>query len=108
VGIVLVAVIVVVGLVVAGLVVLLTGGGGGVPFPVGSRAFEAHLTLGPLRAAIESARNDLASAPAEKRDRLARELRFLEEQVVELEGVCARRDASPGKGYVGFTRLPAD
>ncbi len=85
-----------------------TGAGGG-SFAPGTRAFEAHLTLGPLGAAIDEARRELAASASrpEKRGRLERELRFLEDQKVELEAIVARGDTSPGKGYVGFTRLPA-
>ena len=91
------------------LLVALRRGGGAGAFAPGTRAFEAHLTLGPLAAAIDDARRELAASasPPEKRARLERELRFLEDQKVELEAIVARGDSSPGKGYVGFTRLPA-
>jgi hypothetical protein len=86
------------------------GGGSGLPpFPPGTRAFEAFLTLDPLVKTIASRKAQLAAATdAARKDRLTREIAFLEKQVPELQAIVAARDTSPGRGYIGFDNLPAD
>jgi hypothetical protein len=85
------------------------GGGMGAGLRVGTRAWEASMTLDPLTKCIASRRQELAQAtdPARK-DRLTRELAFLEKQVPELNAIVAANDGSPGRGYIGFDNLPSD
>ena len=104
----LIAVAVVVGLlVVVGLVVVL--GGGGPAFKPGTRAWEAQLTMDPLVKCIASRKLELASETNDrKKDRLTREIAFMERQIPELQAIIDAKDASPGKGYIGFENLPSD
>jgi hypothetical protein len=102
----------VVGLIVWGVRAMAGGGGGGglgAGLKPGSRAWEASLTLDPLGKCIASRRAELATAtdPARK-DRLQRELAFLEKQIPELQAIVAANDGSPGRGYIGFDSLPSD
>ncbi len=93
--------------VVVGAVVL--GGGGGPAFKPGTRAFEAYLTLDPLVKCIASRKQELAVETNErKKDRLSREIAFMERQIPELQAIVDARDASPGRGYIGFDNLPKD
>ena len=76
---------------------------------VGTRGWEAALTLDPLTRTIAARRIALASETDEKRkDRLMREIAFHERQIPELEALVAARDASAGLGYIGFKQLPPD
>jgi hypothetical protein len=86
------------------------GGGGGVGgMRPGTRGWEAHLTLDPLTKTIASRKAELRMVTEEKRrDRLNREIAFLEQQVPQLEALVAAKDASPGRGCIGFDNLPAD
>ena len=93
--------------VVVGLVVVL--GGGGPAFKPGTRAWEAQLTMDPLVKTIASRKQELATETDDrKKDRLQREITFLEMQIPELQTIIDARDASPGKGYIGFENLPSD
>ena len=84
------------------------GGGAGGMGP-GTRGWEAQLTLDPLQKTIASRKAELRMVTEEKRrDRLKREIAFLEAQVPQLEALVAAKDASPGKGFIGFDNLPAD
>jgi hypothetical protein len=78
-------------------------------FPMGSRAWEAELTMGPLLAAIEQRRRELETTtdPA-RRERLERQIKFLAAQVDELQAIIDAKDTSPGKGYIGFKAPPED
>jgi hypothetical protein len=92
--------------VIVGVVVL---GGAGPAFKPGTRAFEAHLTLDPLVKTIAARKQELATETNErKKDRLSREIAFLERQIPELQAIVAAKDASPGRGYIGFDNLPKD
>jgi hypothetical protein len=92
--------------VVVGVVVL---GGGGPAFKPGTRAFEAYLTLDPLVKTIAARKQEMATETNErKKDRLSREIAFLERQIPELQAIVASKDASPGRGYIGFDNLPKD
>jgi|GEM_PF-4842986 hypothetical protein len=86
------------------------GGGDGLPhFRPGTRAFEAALTLGPLKAAIEQRRLEHEhEADPVRKERLQRELLYLVEQVPRLQAIVDAKDESPGRGYIGFDNLPAD
>ena len=85
------------------------GGSGGFAFRPGTRAFEASLTMDPLVKTIASRKQELAGqADSRKKDRLMREIAFLEKQIPELQTIIDAKDLSPGKGYVGFENLPAD
>lgn len=76
---------------------------------VGTRGWEAALTLDPLTKTIAARKIALSTETDEKRrDRLTREIAFLEKQIPELEALVAARDASPGLGYIGFKQLPPD
>jgi hypothetical protein len=82
------------------------GGGGMGP---GTRGWEAQLTLDPLQKTIAARKAELRMVTDEKRrDRLSREIAFLEQQVPQLEALVAAKDTSPGRGYIGFDNLPAD
>jgi hypothetical protein len=90
-------------------VVVLAGGGGGPAFKPGTRAFEAYLTLDPLVKTIASRKQELANETNDrKKDRLSREIAFLEKQIPELQAIVDAKDASPGRGYIGFDNLPKD
>ena len=105
----LIVVAVVVGLlVVVGLIVVL-GGGTGPAFKPGTRAWEAQLTMDPLVKCIASRKQELACETNDrKKDRLTREIAFMERQIPELQAIIDSKDASPGKGYIGFENLPSD
>ena len=76
---------------------------------VGTRGWEAALTLDPLGKTIAARKQELASETDEqRRDRLTREIAFLEQQIPQLQALVAARDASPGLGYMGFKQLPPD
>jgi hypothetical protein len=78
-------------------------------FPMGSRAWEAELTMGPLLAAIEQRRRELASTTDPvRRERLERQIKFLAAQVDDLQAIIDAKDTSPGKGYIGFEAPPED
>jgi len=78
-------------------------------FPLGTRAFEAEMTLEPLKAAIAHREQERAATADEKRSaKLLREIAYLERQVVDLQRIVDARDLSPGKGYIGFQAPPAD
>lgn len=101
----------VVGMVVMGIIAAMRGGGGpgGGALRPGTRAWEASMTLDPLVKTIAGRRQELAvETDPKKKDRLARELAFLEQQIPVLEGIVAANDGSPGRGYIGFDNLPAD
>ena len=84
------------------------GGGAGAMGP-GTRGWEAQLTLDPLTKTIASRQAELRMVTdEERRDRLKREIAFLEQQVPQLEALVAAKDSSPGKGSIGFDNLPAD
>ncbi|MEP7124611.1 MAG: hypothetical protein ABJE95_27025 [Byssovorax sp.] len=84
-------------------------GGSGPAFKPGTRAFEAYLTLDPLVKTIASRKQELASETHEgKKDRLTREIAFLERQIPELQAIVDAKDSSPGRGYIGFDNLPKD
>jgi hypothetical protein len=68
----------------------------------GTRAWEAKMTAGLLENIIAQRRSEQAAAAGNQRDKLGREIAFLEEQLAENNRVWAAEDASPGKGYVGF------
>ena len=67
--------------------------------PPGTLGFEAALTIEPLRARLERAVSELEVEPSLER---AREVAFFAEQLDEIAAIADRRDASPGRGYVGF------
>ncbi|MFT3708753.1 MAG: hypothetical protein QM817_13970 [Archangium sp.] len=104
----------IVGVVVIAVLFFLLRGSGGAPTlgagqRVGTRGWEAALTLDPLHKTIALRRASLATATDEKaKDRLTREIAFLEAQIPELDALVAARDASPGLGYIGFKQLPPD
>lgn len=82
------------------LVLLLRGKKGGEPrLPPGTLGFEAELSLSPLRATLAAKLDELGPSPSP--DALA-EIAFHTAQIRELEAIVARRDTSPGRGYVGF------
>lgn len=84
-----------------------SGGSGGLR--PGTRGWEAQLTLDPLHKTIASRKAELRMVTDEqRRDRLSREIAFLEQQVPQLEALAAAKDASPGRGSIGFDNLPAD
>lgn len=96
---------------VIGLVVVFVMRGGkgaaGGGLSPGTRGWEAQLTLDPLHKTIAHRKGELAAATDEKqRDHLTREIAFLEKQVPELEALVAAKDASPGRGYIGFDAFP--
>lgn len=94
--------------IIVGLVVVL-GGGGGPAFKPGTRAWEAQLTMDPLVKTIASRKAEAAGEASDrKKDRLAREIAFLERQIPELQAIIDAKDASPGRGYIGFDSLPKD
>ncbi len=85
------------------------GAGAALPFRPGSRAFEAALSLASLETAIEERKQSHEREPDPKRkDRLARELVYLEMQVPRLQGIVDSGDGSAGHGFVGFDNLPDD
>jgi hypothetical protein len=89
--------------------VFLGKGGPGARFPVGSKAWEAELTLTALLPAIANRQSEHDRTTDEKRrKRLEFEIQFLSEQVGELNAVIAAGDTSPGKGYIGFTAPPPE
>jgi hypothetical protein len=107
----------IVGAVVGGIVALISvlmrsGGGSGAPgagLRPGTRAWEASMTLDVLAKAIDDRRAELhVEADPAKKDRLGRELAFLEKQVPELQALVAANDGTPGRGYIGFDNLPPD
>ncbi|MDP1823862.1 MAG: hypothetical protein Q8L48_11480 [Archangium sp.] len=96
---------------VIGLIVVfvMRGSRGGRGMGPGTRGWEAQLTLDPLRQTIAARKAELRMVTDEKRrDRLSREIAFLEQQVPALEALVAAKDTSPGRGYIGFDNLPAD
>jgi hypothetical protein len=104
----IVVVVVVVLAVIVGLVVVL-GGGGGPAFKPGTRAWEAQLTMDPLVKTIAARKAEAAGEASDrKKDRLSREIAFLERQIPELQAIIDAKDASPGRGYIGFDNLPKD
>lgn len=81
----------------------------GARFPVGSKAWEAELTMTALLPAIEQRVTEKnATANEQRRKRLDFEIQFLSKQVDELQAVIDRRDTSPGKGYIGFKAPPQE
>jgi hypothetical protein len=104
----IVIVVVVVLAVIVGLVVVV-GGGGGPAFKPGTRAWEAQLTMDPLVKTIAARNQELATESNDrKKDRLTREIAFLEKQIPELQAIVDSKDPSPGRGYIGFDNLPKD
>ncbi len=88
-------------LVVIGFLVL--KGGGGPALKPGSRAWEASLTMGPLLGTIEARKQEMEGERNQRKQiRLGKEIAFLEKQVPELQAIIDSKDASPGKGYIGF------
>lgn len=91
--------------------VVLVGGkpGPGARFPIGSKAWEAELTLTALLPTINNRQTELnQTTDPKRRSRLEFEVQFLSKQVDELNAVIAARDTSPGKGYIGFKAPPAE
>jgi hypothetical protein len=83
-----------------GLVVFLRRGTSKAPaFAPGTLGFEAQLTLPLLQDRLAEKLASLGPQPAQ--EALA-EVRFYTTQVEEVQGILARRDRSPGRGYVGF------
>lgn len=90
-------------------VVFLGRSGPGARFPMGSKAWEAELTLTALLPAISMRQEELGRATDPKRKkRLEFEIDFLTKQVGELNAVIAAGDTSPGKGYIGFEAPPEE
>jgi hypothetical protein len=83
------------------------GGGLGSRFPMGSRAWEAELTLDALLTSIKrrEEERDVETDEA-KRERMDRQIAFLRAQIAELQAIIDAKDTSPGKGYVGFKAPP--
>ena len=103
-----VGVVVLLGIIIVGLILVL-GGGGGPAFKPGTRAWEASLTMDPLVKTIASRKQELAGETNQRKQiRLTKEIAFLEKQIPELQAIIDARDASPGKGYIGFENLPQD
>jgi putative ABC transport system permease protein len=68
----------------------------------GTRAWEAKLTAELLDRVIAQRKVEQASiGDARKRERMDREIKFLQVQLIDNMAVWAAEDASPGKGYVG-------
>jgi hypothetical protein len=68
-------------------------------FPPGTLAFEAQLSIHPLQARLVEKLGAPGNPPSQ--DALA-EVAFYTAQLRELSAIVARRDLSPGRGYVGF------
>jgi len=68
-------------------------------FAPGTRAFEAQLTLPPLRQRLLEKLDRLGPRPSQH---ALAEVDFYTRQLLDLESIVARRDTSPGRGYVGF------
>ena len=78
-----------------------------VQFPAGTRAWEAELTMGPLRMAIEQRSKERdTTTDMVRRDKLDRQIKFLTDQVDQLQKIIDDRDISPGRGYIGFEAPP--
>lgn len=76
---------------------------------IGSRAWEAKLTAELLVRVIDQRTTEKLQTHAElKRDRLEREIAFLNKQLVENTRIAQSGDPSPGKGYVGFEPYNGD
>ncbi|APR75906.1 Hypothetical protein A7982_01253 [Minicystis rosea] len=73
-------------------------------FPPGTLAFEAQLTLPPLQHRLLEKLDALGGKPAP--EALA-EVVFYTRQLGEVRAIIDRRDASPGRGYVGFDTFGA-
>jgi hypothetical protein len=83
-----------------------------VPTPVydrpGTRAFEARFNVKLLDDTIAARRAaQRQTRSVEEHDRLGREIAFLEKQRDEWRAVDPN-DASPGRGYIGFTPYDGD
>lgn len=68
-------------------------------FPLGTLAWEAQLTLPLIEQKLAEKTAELGPHPSEK---ALAEVRFYTAQLVEVQGILARSDTSPGRGYVGF------
>jgi hypothetical protein len=78
---------------------LVSGGPKSPTFPPNTLAFEAQLSIHPLQARLVEKLGGLGNRPSQ--DALA-EVAFYSAQLRELSAIVARRDMSPGRGYVGF------
>jgi hypothetical protein len=77
----------------------LANGPRGPVFLPGTLGWEAQLSMGPLSARLAEVANKVGEHPNQKQ--LA-EVAFYSAQMRKLAAIVARRDASPGRGYVGF------
>ncbi|HEY5923672.1 MAG TPA: hypothetical protein VIV11_18450 [Kofleriaceae bacterium] len=78
---------------------LVSGGPKAPAFPVRSLAFEAQLSIEPLLARLAERLEALGDRPTAAK---LEEVAFYTAQLRELLAIVARRDTSPGRGYVGF------
>lgn len=92
-------------------VLLRRGGGGAGGFAPGTLAWEASMELPLLDNLIQVRTSEMPAADAKRKERLQREVDFLEAQRQPLMEVIAKSrqgDRAPGKGYIGVKQLPAD
>jgi hypothetical protein len=75
---------------------------------LGTRAWEAKLTIDVLVTTIAQRVEATKTAPAEQLPKKLREIEFLMKQVDSLTAIVDRNDASPGRGYVGFDPYQGD
>ncbi len=77
-------------------------------FKPGSKAWEAAMAMALIPDAIWSREKELPKAAAARKERLQREIAFLQKQQGDLKAVILAMDESPGKGYIGLEQLPPD
>lgn len=94
--------------VVGGFLWLRFGGGGGPSFPIGSRAFEAEMTLGILANVVRDLHAERGTADAARQAEIARELAWYETEAQRLQAIVDLPDVSPGEGYVSLRRPPSE